>query len=208
MLQSVRRARCVDATLRCSTARRRCSSDVRDAVRRRLVSAPAGNMGACCNIRTPASVTQDVLEAELPGLGTASKVASSARSLNPPCGTPGCLLRRCDMADGVYIEFQANCPSRFVARRSRAATAPQIHSTPPCGEWTCSGILYAPSTSGQRDVPRCRFPRSPDSNCDYWDARALASRRWKTCGTTAASSRGATTPTLTRSASVTYLLHS
>ena len=85
--------------------------------------------------------------------------------MNPPCGTPGAC---CDDATAdCYIEFQANCPGRFVA----GAECDPDPFDPPCGEWTCTGILYAPSNPDTGTF-RADVTAITGQPCDFWDASA------------------------------------
>ena len=66
-----------------------------------------------------------------------------------------------------YIEFQANCPGRFVA----GAECDPDPFDPPCGEWTCTGILYAPSNPDNAAF-RADVTAITGQPCDFWDASA------------------------------------
>jgi hypothetical protein len=87
--------------------------------------------------------------------------------LDPPCGNPGCC---CDEdAATVTVEFEANCDGRFVGGAVGAACDIDAFD-PPCGEWECAGLLYAP-TEVDNPTFRNQLAALLGQRADYFDAR-------------------------------------
>jgi hypothetical protein len=130
---------------------------------------PCGNPGACCDPYT-GECEDGVMEVNCPD-GFRFEPGLACADLEPECGTPGC----CCLDDGgtVSVEFEAVCESlggRFLPGVLGAECVVEAFD-PPCGEWECAGILYAPS---QDDNLAWRMELSSLCGCpvDYWDARA------------------------------------
>ena len=130
-----------------------------------MVLCTAGCMyGACCNLETGECVEcveiMDCLDMfETPQFSYEQQCAE----LDPPCGNPGAC---CDDDTGACtIEYEANCPGRFVA----GGVCDPNPFSPPCGEPT-GCILYAPS---HPDNPtwRAQVAALCGCNVDYWDTR-------------------------------------
>lgn len=121
---------------------------------------PCGNPGACCNIYT-GECDDDVFELNCPD-GYRFEAGEQCAEMEPECGTPGACCD--DEAADCWSEYQVNCPGRFVP----GATCEPDPFDPPCGEWECNGILYAPS---QADNPtwRAQVAALTGQPCDYWD---------------------------------------
>lgn len=130
---------------------------------------PCGNPGACCDPFT-GECQDGVTELACPA-GFRFEPGQPCEELDPPCGTPGCCC--VDATETVSIEFEAVCNSmggRFLPGVPDEECLPEAFE-PPCGQWECVGILYAPT---ENDSPAWRAQLSALCDCpvDYWDARA------------------------------------
>ena len=104
---------------------------------------PCGNPGACCDIFT-GECADPVLE--LLCEYDRFEGGEQCDELEPTCGTPGCC---CFPEDGEtvtdpYVEWAANCEGRFLPGVLGDDCVADAFD-PPCGLWTCSGMMYAPA---------------------------------------------------------------
>jgi hypothetical protein len=130
---------------------------------------PCGNPGACCDPYT-GDCEDNVPEMSCPE-GFRFEPGQACAELEPPCGTPGCCC--VDATETVSVEFEAVCLAlggRFIPGVLGEDCVAEAFD-PPCGEWECVGILYAPT---QNDNRAWRMELSALAGCpvDYWDARA------------------------------------
>ena len=87
--------------------------------------------------------------------------------LDPPCGNPGCCC--VDTEYEFSVEYQANCAGRFLP--GVLGDDCDIDAfDPPCGEWECAGLLYAPSESDSAAF-RNWLAALLGQPVDYFDAR-------------------------------------
>ena len=127
---------------------------------------PCGNPGACCN-PFDGTCTDPVLELDCPD-GYRFEPGGQCGELEPECGTPGCC---CDEdAATVTQEFAANCAGRFLPGVIGGDCLVEAFD-PPCGEWTCGGILYAPTNPDNADF-RAALAAMTGTFVDYYDPRA------------------------------------
>jgi hypothetical protein len=125
---------------------------------------PCGDPGACCDIYTG--------ECDDPVLRLNCQYArfesgGQCDELEPPCGTPGCCC--IDSEYEVSVEYQANCTGRFLPGVLGAACDIDAFD-PPCGEWECAGLLYAP-TEADNATFRNALAALLGQPVDYFNAR-------------------------------------
>ncbi len=130
---------------------------------------PCGNPGACCD-RFTGECVSGTPEISCPE-GSRFEAGVACEELEPSCGTPGCCCLDAD--EMLWVEYEAACldvGGRFVPGLDESQCVAGAFE-PPCGEWECRGILYAPT---QADSPSWRQKLSELCACrvDYWDARS------------------------------------
>jgi hypothetical protein len=125
---------------------------------------PCGDPGACCDIYTGACDDPVLrLNCEYARFESGGQCAE----LDPPCGTPGCCC--VDSEYEVSVEYQANCSGRFLPG-VLGEDCDIAAFEPPCGEWECAGLLYAPSESDNA-MFRNWLAALLGEPVDYFDAR-------------------------------------
>ncbi len=128
------------------------------------LSPPCGDPGACCDIYT-GDCWDPVLRLNCEYARFES--GGQCEELSPPCGTPGCCC--VDSEYEVSVEYEANCNGRFLPGVLGEACDIDAFD-PPCGEWHCAGLLYAP-TDGDNATFRNQLAALLGQPVDYLDAR-------------------------------------
>ena len=105
-------------------------------------------------------------------MGDRFEPGEQCAELEPECGTPGaCCMDNPppgeDPPGECTIEFEANCEGRFVPD----AECDPDPFDPACGDWECTGILYAPSNPDDA-AWRAEVAALTGGPVDYWDASA------------------------------------